>query len=303
MMFKTEGLYLRPEIAQGMFVNFKNVLDTMRPKLPFGIAQIGRAFRNEISPRDFLFRVREFDLMEFEYFVKESGWEESFENWKKEMQIWIDKVGIDKNMVSELEVEEKDRAHYSKRTMDFEFDFPFGKKELYGLAYRGDYDLSRHMEHSGVDLKYTDPVSGEKFTPHVIEPTFGLGRTVLAVLLSVYTEDEIGGEKRIVLRLNPKIAPIKIAVFPLVKNKENIVSKADEVFSMLKNKFGNVDFDDNGNIGKRYRRQDEIGTPWCVTVDYQTLEDNTVTVRDRDTGEQTRHKIDELEKYFAERLI
>ena len=240
--------------------------------------------------------------MEFEYFVNESDWKENFENWRKEMWVWIEKAGINKTMVNELEVAKNDRAHYSKRTIDFEFDFPFGKKELYGLAYRGDYDLSRHTEHSKVDLKYSDPVSGEKFIPHVIEPTFGLGRTILAVLLSAYYEDELGGEKRIVLRFNPQIAPVKIAVFPLVKNKENVVSKAREIFVTLKKKFGAVDFDDNGNIGKRYRRQDEIGTPWCVTVDYQTLEDDTVTIRDRDTGEQIRHLVNELENYFAEKL-
>ena len=215
----------------------------------------------------------------------------------------IESVGINKKMVDELEVSKEDRAHYSKRTIDFEFDFPFGKKELYGLAYRGDYDLSRHAEHSGADLKYTDPVSGEKFIPHVIEPTFGLGRTILAVLLSAYREDELGGEPRTYLALKPAVAPVKVAVFPLVKNKENVVNKAREVFETLKKKFGAVDFDDNGNIGKRYRRQDEIGTPWCVTIDYQTLEDNTVTIRDRDTGEQIRYSIDELPKYFAERLV
>lgn len=306
MMFEANGLYLRPEIAQGMFVNFKNVLDSMHPKLPFGIAQIGRAFRNEISPRDFLFRVREFDLMEFEYFLKESDWKENFEHWKKEIWTWILKVGIDQNMVSELEVPKEDRAHYSKHTVDFEFNFPFGKKELYGLTYRGDYDLSRHTEYSGADLKYTDPVSGEKFIPNVIEPTFGLGRTILAVLLSTYAEDELGGEKRIVLKLNPKIAPVKIAVFPLVSNKENIVSKAREVYQNLRHAaygvWRNIVLDDNGNIGKRYRRQDEIGTPWCVTIDYQTLEDNTVTIRDRDTGEQIRQTIDNLQKYFVEKL-
>lgn len=319
LMFETKAgvgeeatrAYLRPEIAQGMFVNFKNILDTERPSLPFGIAQIGRAFRNEISPRDFLFRVREFDLMEFEYFVKESEWKENFEHWKKEIWAWILKVGIDQNMVNELEVPKEDRAHYSKRTVDFEFEFPFGKKELYGLAYRGDYDLSRHIEHSGADLKYTDPVSGEKFIPHVIEPTFGLGRTFLAVLLSAYAEDDSpaggGGEKRIVLRLNPKIAPVKIAVFPLVKNKPELTAKAREVYKNLRRTayglWRNVAWDDNGNIGKRYRRQDEIGTPWCVTIDYQTLEDETVTIRDRDTGEQIRHPIDGLDKYFEEKLI
>mgnify|MGYP001592469531 CR=1 FL=1 len=298
--------YLRPEIAQGMFVNFKNVLDSMHPSLPFGIAQIGKAFRNEISPRDFLFRVREFDLMEFEYFVRESEWETHFEKWRKEMWAWIEKIGIAQEKVHELEVPKEDRAHYSKRTIDFEFDFPFGKKELYGLAYRGDYDLSRHMECSGADLRYTDPHSGEKFLPHVIEPTFGLGRTLLAVLLSAYSEDELGGEKRVLLKLKPQIAPVKVAVFPLVSNKENIVAKAREIFSSLRATpyplRAAVVWDDIGNIGKRYRRQDEIGTPWCVTIDYQTLEDGTVTVRDRDSGTQERIHEKELEKYFEEKL-
>ena len=297
LMFKTKNSYLRPEIAQGMFVNFKNVLDTMRPTLPFGIAQIGRAFRNEIAPRDFLFRVREFDLMEFEYFVKESEWEKYFEKWREEIWAWLEKVGIDKKSVHELEVPKEERAHYSRRTIDFEFDFPFGKKELYGLAYRGDYDLTQHMKHSGVDLRYTDSASREKFIPHVVEPTFGLGRTVLAVLLSVYRED---GE-RVILSLPPKIAPYKVAVFPLVSNKENLVSKAREIYNELRKHF-TAAFDDRGNIGKRYYSQDEIGTPWCVTIDYQTLEDGTVTVRDRDSGSQVRHPAAELDKYFSEKL-
>jgi glycyl-tRNA synthetase len=301
MMFKTGNAYLRPEIAQGMFVNFKNVLDTMHPLLPFGIAQIGRAFRNEIAPRDFLFRVREFDLMEFEYFVRESEWEENFEKWRKEIWVWIEKVGIDKEKVKELEVPQEERAHYSKRTIDFEFEFPFGRKELYGLAYRGDYDLTRHMEYSGIELRYTDSVSGERFIPHVVEPTFGLGRTVLAVLLSAYDEDELGGEKRVLLKLNNKIAPIKIAVFPLVSNKENLVSKARKIYERLRGKFATA-WDDIGNIGKRYRRQDEIGTPWCVTIDYQTLEDDTVTIRERDTGKQERIHEKELDKYFTAML-
>lgn len=302
LMFKFDDAYLRPEIAQGMFVNFKNVLDTMRPTLPFGIAQIGKAFRNEIAPRDFLFRVREFDLMEFEYFVKETEWEEHFEKWRKEMWAWIEKVGIDKNKTHELEVPKEDRAHYSKRTIDFEFEYPFGKKELYGLAYRGDYDLKRHMERSGADFRYTDSMSGEKFIPHVIEPTFGLGRTILAVLLSVYREDGA----RIILALPPKIAPVKLAVFPLVSNKENLVKKAREVYDGLRKTawgMGQIAWDDRGNIGKRYYAQDEIGTPWCVTIDYQTLEDGTVTIRDRDTGKQERHKISELDKYFETMLF
>ena len=297
LMFKTENSYLRPEIAQGMFVNFKNVLDTMRPTLPFGIAQIGKAFRNEIAPRDFLFRVREFDLMEFEYFVREDGWPEHFEKWKKEVWVWIEKVGIDKNKVHELEVPEGERAHYSKRTIDFEFDFPFGKKELYGLAYRSDFDLSNHMKHSGVDLRYTDPASGEKFIPHVIEPTFGLGRTILALLFSAYRED---GE-RIILSLPPKIAPYKVAVFPLVSNKPQLVERAHAIYNELRAHF-QAAWDDRGNIGKRYYAQDEIGTPWCVTIDYQTLEDGTVTVRDRDSGKQERVGEKELRKNFSEKL-
>ena len=275
----------------------------MRPALPFGIAQIGRAFRNEIAPRDFLFRVREFDLMEFEYFAREAEWEKYFEFWRTEMWAWIENVGIDKEKVHELEVQDGERAHYSKRTIDFEFDWPFGKKELYGLAYRGDYDLNRHMEYSGVDLRYADPVSGEKFIPHVIEPTFGLGRTILAVLLSAYREDE----DRIILSLPPKIAPVKVAVFPLVSNKENLVKKAREIYENLKLPTSNfslpVVWDNRGNIGKRYYAQDEIGTPWCVTIDYQTLEDNTITIRDRDTGKQERHKVSELGAYFIGMLF
>ncbi len=293
--------YLRGENAQGMFVNFKNVLDSMRPKLPFGIAQIGRSFRNEISPRDFLFRVREFDLAEFEYFVRESEWEKWFLYWKSEMWEWIDEVGIDREKVHELEVEEADRAHYSKRTVDFEFDYPFGRKELYGLAYRTDHDLKNHMEKSGVSQEYTDE-EGNKFIPHVVEPTFGVGRTVLAILASAYREDEVGGETRTYLALKPSVAPVKAAVFPLLKNKPELQEKAREVYATLKKEVPQVMFDDNGNVGKRYRRQDEIGTPLCITIDFDTLEDNTVTVRDRDTAEQKRVSINELVSLVKENL-
>lgn len=286
--------YLRGEIAQGMFVNFKNVMDTMHPDLPFGLAQIGKAYRNEIAPRDFLFRVREFDLMEFEYFVPEKDWEKYFEMWREEMWRWIDRVGITRDHVHELEVAPEDRAHYSKRTIDFEFDYPFGKKELYGLAYRTDYDLKQHAEASGKDLSYTDPSSGEKAVPHVIEPTFGHGRTMLAVLLSAYREDEMNGEVRTYLALKPEVAPVKIAVFPLLKNKPDLVNKAREVYQKLKTKFKAVEFDDNGNIGKRYRRQDEIGTPYCVTIDFDTLTDGTMTLRDRDNGMQKRLSLSEV---------
>ncbi|MFH1472867.1 MAG: glycine--tRNA ligase [bacterium] len=303
-MFKTQTgageeattSYLRPETAQGMFVNFKNIIDSFHPKLPFGISQIGKTFRNEISPRDFLFRTREFEQMEIEYFVREKDWEESFEHWRKEIHDWINEIGLPKNMVHELEVPEEDRAHYSKRTIDIEFDFPFGRKELYGLAYRTDFDLRNHSAQSGVDLQYFDEATGERFTPHCIEPTFGVDRTVLAMLTSAYTEDELGGEPRTYLKLSKNIAPVRVAVFPLLKNRPELVSKAREVYESLKLQANNhkLLFDDNGNIGKRYRRQDEIGTPFCITIDFETLEDDTVTLRDRDTGEQERVKIENL---------
>ena len=297
---EAQKTYLRPETAGGIFVNFKNIIDSFHPELPFGIAQIGRAFRNEIAPRDFVFRAREFEQMEMEYFVRPGDWEKYFETWRREILRYIEVIGISKDSVHELEVPDNERAHYSKRTIDFEFDFPFGRHELYGLAYRTDFDLSAHEKASGADLHYSDPETGEKFIPHVIEPSLGVDRTILAILCSSYAEDKLGGEKRVFLKLKPQVAPIKVAVFPLVSNKENIVSKAREIYSSLKLHIPHIQFDDNGNIGKRYRRQDEIGTPWCVTVDYQTLEDQTVTIRDRDTGEQVRKKETELEKYFTD---
>jgi len=293
---ETDDVYLRPELAQGMFVNFKNIIDSFHPKLPFGIAQIGRCFRNEISPRDFLFRVREFDLMEFEYFVRENDWEKYFEFWRKEMWGWIDEVGISKENVHELEVPKEDLAHYSKRTIDFEYDFPFGRKELYGLAYRTDHDLKNHK------LDYHDEESKETFIPHVIEPTFGAGRTVLAILCDAYQEDEMGGEKRVFLKFKPQVAPVKAAVFPLLKNKPELVKKAREVYEMIRKQIQPVMFDDNGNIGKRYRRQDEIGTPFCVTIDFDTLEKDSVTIRDRDTGKQERVDTKDILVYIQERL-
>ena len=293
--------YLRGEIAQGMFVNFKNVIDSFHPKLPFGIGQSGKAFRNEIAPRDFLFRVREFDLMEFEYFVREPEWEKWFEYWREEMWKWMESVGLRKESVHELEVPDGDRAHYSKRTIDFEFDFPFGKKELYGLAYRTNFDLSQHMEKSGVDLQCLDD-DGSKFIPHVIEPTFGLGRTVLAVLLSAYTEDKLGDEPRAYLKFKPSIAPVKAAIFPLLKNKPELVARAREIYGAIKTEIPQVVFDDNGNIGKRYRRQDEIGTPFCITIDFDTLENGSVTVRDRDTGEQVRVPGGEAAAYLRDKI-
>jgi len=296
--------YLRPETAQGMFVNYKNIIDAFHPKLPFGMAQVGKAFRNEIAPRDFTFRAREFEQMEIEYLVDPKDWQEKFENFRKEIVSWIKEVGINSDGVYEHEISDKDRAFYSKRTIDFEFDFPFGKSELYGLAYRTDYDLSRHGTSSGIDLVYLNEETKEKIIPHCIEPSFGLDRTALAILTSAYSEDELGGEKRIYLKFAPKMAPVKVAVFPLLKNKPQLVEKAREIYKKLKKEFGAVEFDDNGNIGKRYRRQDEIGTPLCVTVDFDTLEKGEgVTVRDRDSGKQTRVSENELLSYLKEKIV
>ena len=289
--------YLRPETAQGMFVNFKNTVDAFHPKLPFGMAQIGKAFRNEITPRDFIFRVREFEQMEIEYFTRETDWEKYFEYWKGEMLDWMEEIGIDMNKVHELEVPKEDRAHYSSRTVDFEFDYPFGKKELFGLAYRTDFDLKNHK------LEYIDEEAGEKMVPHAIEPTFGVDRALLALFLSVYTEDEKNGEVRSYLKFKPNIAPVICAVFPLLKNKSELVEYANtKVYAPLKAEFGRVAWDDNGNIGKRYRRQDEIGTPFCIVIDFDTLSDDTVTVRDRDTSEQERIKVADLKNYIKEKI-
>ncbi len=290
---ESSTVYLRGETAQGMFTNFRNVVDSFYPDIPFGIAQEGTAFRNEISPRDFVFRAREFEIMEFEYFIHPSQWEEKFEMWRGLMHEWCEKIlELPADKVHELEVPEEDRAHYSKRTIDLEFDFPFGKKELYGLAYRTDYDLMGHQNATGKSMEYRPKDGGQPFVPHVIEPTFGVGRTLMAVLANAYTVDELAGEKRIYLKLPKHLAPVKAAVSPLLKNKPELVNKAREVYDMLKKELGAVMWDDNGNIGKRYRRQDEIGTPACITIDFQTLEDNTVTIRNRDTAEQERVSID-----------
>jgi glycyl-tRNA synthetase len=303
MMFKTNVgpvadensiSYLRPETAQGIFTNFKNVVDSLYPDLPFGIAQQGKAFRNEISPRDFVFRSREFEQMEIEYFVHPDKWEEAFEQWRGAVHEWCKALGLPEDKIHELEVPEEDRAHYSKRTIDFEFDFPHGKHELLGLAYRTDFDLKNIERVSGKKMEYRPKEGGEAFVPHVIEPSFGVERAIMAVLTAAYTEDELNGEKRIYLKLPKDLAPVKAAVSPLLKNKPELVAKAREVYDMLKKDLGNVMWDDNGNIGKRYRRQDEIGTPACITIDFQTLEDNTVTVRNRDTAEQERVTINEL---------
>ncbi len=296
--------YLRPETAGGIFVNFKNIVDSFHPKLPFGIAQIGKAFRNEIAPRDFIFRSREFEQMEIEYFVRPEQWEGSFEEWRKAVWAFVDAVGIARTSVHELEVSDGDRAHYSKRTIDFEFDFPFGRKELCGLAYRSDFDLDAHSQASGVPLAIIDKDGEAPIVPHVIEPSFGVDRTILAVLASAYTEDELGGEVRTYLKFNPAIAPIKAAIFPLLKNKPELVAKAREVYLNLKKQIPQIMWDDNGNIGKRYRRQDEIGTPYCITIDFDTLGEtadlrDTVTIRDRDTGQQERVHISDLLSHIS----
>lgn len=309
MMFKTHVgavedpssiSYLRPETAQGMFVNFKNVMDSQHPKLPFGLAQIGKAFRNEIAPRDFLFRSREFEQMEIEYFVNPANWKETFEHFVGEVKNFTKDVGLSADKVHELEIAPESLAHYSKRTIDFEFDFPFGKKELYGLAYRTDFDLKQHSEYSKVDLSYYDDETKERFIPHCIEPSFGVDRTVLAVLTDAYTVDEMGGEKRTYLKLSPSVAPYRVAVFPLLRNKPELIKKAEEIYKMIKKAIPNAIFDDNGNIGKRYRRQDEIGTPYCVTVDFETIEKgNGVTIRNRDTGAQERIAEADILKYIG----
>ncbi len=286
-------VYLRPETAQGIFTNYKNVIDSFYPDLPFGIAQMGKAFRNEISPRDFVFRSREFEQMEIEYFVNPKEWEKAFEALLKDVHAFLEKLGLPKKKIHELEVPEDDRAHYSKRTIDIEYDYPIGREELMGLAYRTDFDLSNIQKASGRSMEYTIKGTNEKFIPHVIEPSFGVERAVMAVLDAAYTEDEIGGEKRVYLKLPENIAPVKYAVSPLLKNKPELVEKAREVYQALKKKHGAVNWDDNGNIGKRYRRSDEIGVLHHVVIDFQTLEDDTVTIRDRDTTEQKRIKINE----------
>jgi len=316
MMFKTHTgaaeddsatVYLRPETAGGIFANYKNVVDSLHPKLPFGIAQIGKAFRNEIAPRDFIFRLRELSQMEVEYFVKPSEWEQAFEEWRSMMHLFATAVGLPQGSVHELEVPAEDRAHYSKRTIDFEFDYHFGRKELWGLAYRTDFDLSAHEKGSGASLSYLDEETKEKFIPHVIEPSLGVDRTILAILTSAYREDDLGGEVRTYLAFAPKIAPVKAMVSPLLKNKPELVAKAREVREMLKKVHPAIAWDDNGNIGKRYRRQDEIGTPFCITIDFATLGENpelkdTVTLRHRDTGEQERLTVSEVAARIRESI-
>ena len=309
MMFKTNigpkesdsaVAYFRPETAQGMFVNFASVLNTSRKRIPFGIAQVGKAFRNEITPGNYIFRTREFEQMEIEYFIDPKTWQDEFEKWLKEMHSWMDYCGISDALIHDVEIPEDERAFYSKRTVDIEFDFPFGQKELYGLAYRGDYDLSLHARHSGTDMLYKDPASDKKFIPHVIEPTFGVERTVLAMLLSAYREEEVKGDKRTVLSLPKWAAPFQVAVLPL-SNKPELAEKARSLAEELAGPF-RCDYDVTQSIGKRYRRQDEIGTPLCVTVDFDSLKDNQATVRERDSMKQERVPLAEMGEFLQTKL-
>ncbi len=291
----TSVAYLRPETAQGIFTNYKNVVDSIYPDIPFGLAQQGKAFRNEISPRDFILRDRECSQMEIEYFVRPDTWEENFEKLLDETHYFLtDIMKLPKSKLHDLEVPAEDRAHYSKRTVDIEFDYPNGREELMGIAYRSDFDLQNIMKASGKNMEYRDKNTKEAFVPHVIEPSIGVERLMFAVLSAAYDEDEIDGSRRVVLRLPENLAPFRLCVSPLLKNKSELVEKAKSVYAKLREKYGNVTWDDSGNIGKRYRKQDEIGTPKCVVIDFDTLEDDTVTVRDRDTAKQTRIKIEEL---------
>jgi glycyl-tRNA synthetase len=298
--------YFRPETAQAMFVDFPQVLMSTRKRVPFGVAQIGKAFRNEITPGNFIFRTREFEQMEIEFFVHPSDAERQFEYWLGQQKEWLAECGIASDRLHFVEIPDGERAHYSKRSVDTEFDYPFGQKELYGLAYRTDFDLSQHEKHSGANLKYTDPVTNEKYVPHVIEPTFGVDRTLLAVMLSAYDEEQVAaaeGEEadvRVVLRFPKHLAPVKVAVLPLSK-KDELSGVARPLAERLARRW-RADYDETQSIGKRYRRQDEIGTPYCVTVDFDTLTDNAVTVRDRDSMRQERVGIGEIEDYLGKHL-
>ncbi|HPW05761.1 MAG TPA: glycine--tRNA ligase [bacterium] len=294
-----EPIYLRGETCQGIYVNYKNVLNSTRVKIPFGIAQIGKAFRNEITTRQFIFRTREFEQMEMQYFVKPGDDMKYFEQWRQtRWQFYLD-LGIkEKNLQWH---KHENLVFYAQEAYDIEYKFPFGFKELEGVHARGDYDLSVHSQSSGIDLDYLDPISNEKYIPHIVETSAGVGRTFLAILTESYREERVGEELRTVLALPSKLAPIKIAIFPLLKNKPELVVRAREIFDFLKLNW-RCEFDDNGNIGKRYRRQDEIGTPYCVTVDFDTLEKGEVTVRERDSMQQTKIKVENIKKYFQDKF-
>jgi glycyl-tRNA synthetase len=297
--------YLRPETAQAIFANYKNILNSTGRKIPFGIGQIGKAFRNEITTGNFIFRTLEFEQMEIEYFISpDADWKKIFNDWLTYIYGFADIIGLNRKKMFNNEISDAERAFYSKRTIDIEYKFPFGEEteELWAIAYRTDYDLSRHQEHSGESMEYFDEVAKKKYIPHVIEPTFGVDRTLLALIADGYTEEKSAkGESRIVLKLKPQMAPYKIAVAPLLSNKEKLVVQAKLIYEMLKKKYNCV-WDDRGNIGKRYWSQDEIGTPYFITVDFETLDDKAVTVRDRDTTRQDRVKIGDLASYFSDKL-
>lgn len=308
LMFKTymgvtedskNEVYLRPETAQGMFVDYKNVVRTQRPKMPFGIGQMGRSFRNEITPGNFIFRTREFEQMELEFFCKPGTDLEWFDFYKNEMRQWLYDLGIKPENLRERDHSPEELCFYSKATTDFEFKFPFGWGELWGIADRTDYDLTQHQNTSGESMEYLDPITNERYIPYVVEPALGVDRMFLTVVCNAYDEETVDGDTRVVLRLKPALAPYKVAVLPLSKK---LSDKAKEVRKMLIKHF-NVDYDESGSIGKRYRRQDEIGTPYCVTIDFDTLEDGAVTIRDRDTMEQTRLSIDELVPYIQSKIV
>lgn len=318
MMFRTTigpvsetgtEVYLRPETAQGIFVQYKNIMQTSRVKLPFGVGQIGKSFRNEITPGNFIFRVLELEQMEIEYFIREAEWEQQFDGWRDAMSAWVDMIGLDRDLVRIREHDAGELSHYSKRTVDFEYNFPgpMGWKELYGLAYRTDFDLRQHQETSGVDLTYFDQESRERFLPHVIEPTFGVERSFLTVLLNAYDEEattDVNGKEdiRVVLHLAPRLAPMKAAILPLAKKPE-LTSVAWGLYETLQAELGlMIDYDETSNIGKRYRRQDEIGTPFCVTVDFDTLDDGAVTIRDRDSMDQMRVGLGEVSQWLREQI-
>ena len=310
MLYESESVsYLRPETAQGIFTNYKNVVDSFYPDLPFGIAQQGKAFRNEISPRDFIFRSREFEQMEIEYFTPPAEAEEHFDKWVEACWDWFIDLGIKEENLRRFDVPDDERAHYSAATIDFEYRFGFQGSEwgeLMGIANRTDYDLASHTEASGTKMQYFDQAANERYTPYVVEPSFGLTRSMMAFLVDAYTEDEApnakgGVDKRTVLRLDPRLAPIKVAVLPLSKS-EDLVPRANELADKLRKQW-NVEVDVTQAIGRRYRRQDEIGTPFCVTVDFDTIDDQAVTVRERDSMQQERVALDQVESYLAARLI
>lgn len=298
-------VYLRGETAQGIFINFKNILDTMRPQLPFGVGQVGKAFRNEITPGNFIFRTLEFEQMELEYFVHPKEAEKHFEDWLNFIEHWLLDIGVRQEWLHRHEIDSADLAHYAKRNVDMEFDFPFGQKELYGLAYRTDFDLKNHMEKSGQDMSVLDPETNQRFIPHVVEPAVGLTRTLLAVLVSAYTEESVPDAKgedaaRMVLKLDKKLAPYKVAVLPLSK-KDELQAISQPLYQDLVKSLA-CEYDFTQSIGKRYRRQDEIGTPWCVTIDFETLNDKAVTVRERDSMRQVRIPLVQVKQYIIDQL-